>query len=153
MLTPLLLATQRYLGCISKLPAGPFSLLISTICGTTFISLFTIFTFSDWNIQASLSSIILVAALFIVYAALLPKGGTFSRLPSINFDRDIRSLSIRIVILLFFMLFVSIIFTGFIQANPIHLLLFSLMKALTWYFIAKVVCRFYHRTFWSLTIM
>ncbi|KAL6890447.1 glycosyltransferase family 90 protein [Trichoderma evansii] len=149
ILTPLLMATQRYLGCISKLPTGPFSLLTSTICGTTLISLFTIFTFSDWDIQASLSSITLVAALFMVYAALSPKGGTFSRLPSINFECAIRSLSTRIVILLFFMLCISIIFTGFIRANPIHLLLLGILKALTWYFIAKVA----QNTSWVIGIL
>lgn len=142
ILTPLLLATQRYFGSVSKLPAGLFSPLTSTICGAVLISLFTIFTFSDWSIQTSLSSITLVAALFIVYAALLPKCATCLYLPSINFERVIRPLSFRIIILLFFMLCISIVLTGFSRVNPIHLLLLGLLKALSWYFIAKVVCRF-----------
>ncbi|PTB43861.1 glycosyltransferase family 90 protein [Trichoderma asperellum CBS 433.97] len=138
ILTPLLLATQRWLGSVSKLPAGPFLLFMNTICGASLISLFTIFTFSDWSIQVSLSSIILAAVLFIVYAALLPKGGTFLCLPSTNFERAIRPLSPRIVILLFYMLCLSIIFTGFARVNLIHMLLLGLLKALSWYFTAKV---------------
>lgn len=142
MLTPLLLATQRYLGSASKLPAGPFSLSTSSACGATLVSLFTIFVFSDWAIRLSLSSIALVAALFTVYAALLPKSGTFLRLSAINFERDIRPLSIRIIISLVFMLCISTILTGLFRVNPIHVLLLGLLKALSWDFTAKVVCRF-----------
>lgn len=111
------------------------------------------FTFSDWAIQISLSSITLVATLFVVYAALLPKGGTGLCLPSINFERAIRPLSIRIAILLFFLLCISIVFIGFSRVNPIYTLLLGLLKALSWYFTAKVVCRFHYRTFQSLTII
>lgn len=145
--------TQRYLGSASKLPAGPFSLFTSASYGAFLISLFTIFTFSDWAIRISFSSIALVAALFTVYAALLPRSGTFLCLPSINFERAIRPLSIRIVILLFFLLFISTILTGLSGVNPIHILLLGLLKALSWYFTAKVVCRFFYRILYSLTII
>ncbi|KAL7920375.1 glycosyltransferase family 90 protein [Trichoderma austrokoningii] len=138
ILTPLLLVTQRYLGSVSKSPAGPFSRFTSSVFGATLISTFTIYVFSDWTIWISLSSVALVAALFIAYAALLPKGCTSSCLPSVNFERAIRPLSIRIVILAFFMLCISTILTGISIVNPIHVLLLGLLKVLSWYFTAKV---------------
>jgi hypothetical protein len=147
IVTPLLLATQRYLGCVSQLPAGPFALFTSSVYGTTLISLFTVLIFSDWNLQMSLSSIVLVAALLMVYAALLPKGGAFSCLPSISFERTIRPLSTRIVTLLFFMMCISTIFSGIFRVNPIPIFLLGLLKALSWHFTAKLVCRLSCRMF------
>lgn len=111
------------------------------------MSLFNIYVFSDWSIRISPSSIASAVALFIVYAALLPKGGTSLCLPSVDFERAIRPLSIRIIILLFLMLCVSTILIGLSIVSPIHVLLVGLLKALSWYFAAKVVCRFRYRTF------
>nr|UWK20116.1 glycosyltransferase family 90 protein [Trichoderma polysporum] len=138
--TPLVLATQRYLGCVSRMPAGTSSSspFVNTIWGTSLVSLYTIFTFSDWNVLVSLPSIILTAALLIIYVASLPRVKTFSLVPSINIESAIRPLSARILILLFFIMGICIISFGFVRIDPIAVCILGLLKALSWHFVIKV---------------
>ncbi|KAL7784079.1 glycosyltransferase family 90 protein [Trichoderma ceciliae] len=137
-LTSFLMASQRYLGSLSRLPVGLFSSFLSTIWGSTLIAAFGIFTFSGWTIQALPFPIISTAALLVVYTTLLPKCGTFLLLPSVNIERAIRSLSVRIIILLLLILGSDIISFGFVRTDVTTAFILGLVKALSWYFVIQV---------------
>ncbi|KAH6605504.1 hypothetical protein Trco_004657 [Trichoderma cornu-damae] len=137
-LSPLLLAYQKYLGSISKPPVGLLSPIASTIWGTALVASLDIFIFSAGNIQESLFSVIPTAALLIVYAILFPRNGPSSLIPSINVEYAIRSLSIRIIILLSLLLGIDAISFGLIKTGVTTTVVVGLLKALSWYFVIRV---------------
>ncbi|KAF5628914.1 beta-1 2-xylosyltransferase 1 [Fusarium sp. NRRL 52700] len=135
LLTPLLLTGQTYFQSSISSDPVPTSPLISTIKGTTLVAVLSAFSLSNGDLFGSLISIILVAALFIVYSIFSPDF-KLKRLPlsSVDIETNIKAIAGRtIVILLVSLTFQSCIF-GPPNSNIILVLFAGLVKALSWFF-------------------
>jgi hypothetical protein len=102
---------------------------------------FAILTLSDWNLRASALSTIPVAALLVVYVALIPKAIKGSHfLLRINVEEAIVPLSFRVVIILVVALSMQTVAFGLPTNIIIPTVSLGLAKAMSWYYISRLVC-------------
>ncbi|KAE8356852.1 hypothetical protein BDV28DRAFT_41659 [Aspergillus coremiiformis] len=143
LLTPFLLIAER---CDSPRMGGsstsdtPHPIhLIDTVWVTGLAGLFVVLTLGDWDRRGFFLSILPVAALLIVYAALTPRiGRSTGFLPIFDMEASILPLSRRVVCLLLMVIGVETVVFGFVPMEPISTLTSGLTKALTWYCMAKI---------------
>lgn len=145
-LTPLLLVAEKHLrpeSRASRVP-DPWSLpfLSNSVWGAALVASFAIFILSDWNLRETALSTVPVAALLVVYVALIPRSAEGTRfLPLVNIDEAIVPLSLWTGI----MLVVTLCAQTFTFGLPSNVavapaLLLGLAKALAWYFTIQTVC-------------
>lgn len=142
-LTPLLLVAERCLQSDSQIwslsDPSTLSTLAHTIWGTVLTASIAIFAMSDWNLLESALSIVPVAALLIVYIALLPRTiGSTHFLPRINIREGIIPLSSRVIVILVVALGMQATAFGppIIEIAPT--LSLGLAKALSWYYTTRI---------------
>ncbi|KAF5584127.1 beta-1 2-xylosyltransferase 1 [Fusarium pseudocircinatum] len=135
LLTPLLLTVQTY--SQSSISSDPVltSPLISTIKGTTLVAVLSAFSLSNGDLFGSLTSIILVASLFIVYSIFSPgfKVKILS-LSSVDIETNSKAIAGRTIILLFTAVAFQTLVLGPPNSNIPLVLFTGLVKALSWFF-------------------
>ena len=95
---------------------------------------------SDWGVGESVLSTLPVAALLLVYVALTPRIAERPRfLPCINIEKDIRPLSLRVVVLLVAALGLQTAVFGLPSNGITPSLFIGFAKALSWYFTIQTV--------------
>lgn len=117
-----------------------FSPLVNTVWGTTLASSFAALTLSDWDIEGHALSTIPVAALLVVYVALIPRTEDTHFLPRIDIEEAIVPLSLRVVVILAAALGMQTAAFGLPSNGIILTLSLGLAKALSWYFTTQMVC-------------
>ena len=123
-----------------------FSPLANTVWGTTLAASFASLTLSNWGLRGSAPSTVPVAALLLVYVALLPRTITSSRfLPLVNIEDAIIPLSSRVVVVLVVALGMQTVAFGFTRSEITPTLSLGLAKALSWYFMTRTVCSFLYQ--------
>ncbi|KFX91401.1 hypothetical protein O988_07764 [Pseudogymnoascus sp. VKM F-3808] len=140
ILTPLLLAAQRYLRSDVRTSADSrfFSPFVNTVWGTAVAALFVIISMLDWNFQWYTLSIVPAAALLVLFDILTSgnvKGSRFMQ--PFDVENAIIPLAVRVVILLAVLLGVEKVAFDFATIEPLITLTLGLAKALTWYFIIQ----------------
>ena len=140
-MVPLLLAAQKHLGIhhgAKTVETSLFAPLIKTIPGVGSVAAITLLTLTNWQLWEHSASLISVVALLVVYVALTPKATNEAghvRVPHVQIEQDIVSLSLRMVIVMIVAL--GIEFTAFSSPRtyPFTFLMFLLgiVKALSWF--------------------
>ncbi|KAG9508236.1 hypothetical protein J7337_001800 [Fusarium musae] len=135
LLTPLLLTVQTYFQPSISSDPVPTSPLISTIKGTTLVAVLSAFSLSNGDLFGSLISIILVAALVIVYSIFSPdfKVKRLS-LSSVDIEINIKGIAGRTIVLLLIAAAFQTLVLGPPNSNVILVLCAGLVKALSWFF-------------------
>ncbi|SPQ27219.1 a9b004c4-81da-411f-a4bf-bc72ac1d63e1 [Thermothielavioides terrestris] len=141
VLTPLLFIADRRLRPDARTGDGADTSLISslfhTVRGTALIALLAVIAQPGWTFRQLALSALPVAALFLVYAALIPRTTTGLRfVPSVlDLDEAIGPLSNRVMAILATVLAVQIIGFGVPRTSFVLLaMLLGLAKAFTWHF-------------------
>ncbi|KFY06531.1 hypothetical protein V492_07998 [Pseudogymnoascus sp. VKM F-4246] len=140
ILTPLLLAAQRYLRSDVRSPVDSrfFSPFVNTVWGTAVAALFVILTMLDWDFRWYTLLIIPAASLLVLFDILTSgnlKGSRFIR--PFDLESAIVPLAVRVVILLAVLLGVEKVAFDFATNDPLMTLILGLAKALTWHFIIQ----------------
>ncbi|KAK0104827.1 F-actin-capping protein subunit beta [Cadophora gregata] len=138
VLTPLILIVERKPRDVHKTSNSPdqwsFSPLSNTIWGTAFTAFLLSFVLSKWTLIESALSAIPVACLLLVYVALVPRTSTDSfRLPQIDIEEHVVSLSFRTIIFLLAALSIQTVLFGFPSGIYFSSVLSGTAKALSWY--------------------
>jgi hypothetical protein len=144
-LTPLLLIAEKHLR--PELQASRivdpwlFSSLVNTVWGTTLVASFAILAEPDWDLRRAALSAVPVAALLVVYVALVPRTieDTHS-LPLINVEKAIAPLSLRVLVILVVALGMQTVVFGLPSNEITPTLTLGFAKALSWYFTIRTVC-------------
>ena len=143
VLTPLLLAADRKLRPDAQRSESELSALANTVWGTALVALVATLALVYWSALELALLTLPIAALLLVYTALIPPGITGSRLlPSIpDLEDAILPLSARLVPILAGVLGVQAFTFGFSSIDlGIPAFLLGLVKAFSWYFTLQTVC-------------
>lgn len=139
-LTPALLAIQAKLQQEAIAPkSGQFERL--SLWKASSIAIFGIYSLSGWNILAFAISAIELLGLLSVYTTLLSKPATSSNaVLSADMHVHLRQLAPRVAGTMLVALALQTLFLGFIPFSIVTMLLTSLSKAFTWFFMMELVC-------------
>ncbi|OBT55451.1 hypothetical protein VE04_04614 [Pseudogymnoascus sp. 24MN13] len=140
ILTPLLLAAQRYLRSDVRTSADSrfFSPFVNTVWGTAVAALFVILTMLDWDFRWYTLLIIPGACLLVLFDVLTSgniKGSRF--IQPFDIENAIMPLAVRVVILLAILLGVEKVAFDFATSEPFMTLTLGLAKSFTWHFIIQ----------------
>jgi hypothetical protein len=146
-LTPLLLIAQKRLGShqfpiTSRTPDSWFVVthLVNTVRGTTLVAVVAMLALSNGDLRASALSAVPVAALLVVYIALVPKNAKGHRfLPLVDIADHVVPLSLRVVLILVVALGIETVAFGFPRSTIGPTLLLGVAKASSWYFTTQTV--------------
>lgn len=149
VLTPLLLAAEKYLGSNARASGNSdswvFSHLANTTWGAGLAALVAIVALSDWDFRAHVLSTIPVIFMLVGYATLTPRSGRNAKFfPAFDIGFATLQLSLQNLIVIGIALGVETATFGFSKSNILQVSILGLLKAFFWYSIVQTVCHIFH---------
>jgi len=117
----------------------PISPLLDTLWGSVLGAAFSILTLWDWNLWTCSLSVVPVAALLVVYSTFMPIAVKDYHFPLLNLEEAIVPLSLRVLLLSGFVLGIQAVAFGLPTDGIILTLSLGFTKALSWYFMTRIV--------------